>query len=236
VVFCLAQGNNKRCKCLDLNIICVSPQFQGGSGVLYYYNGSHAKALVKLYPELRLKKENFLKSKEGWKTPAIQRSFFEAFARSNNFNPLDAEKWYSVTCKEITRAGGRGALSYYNGSHIKALVMLYPELMLRKRNFFKSQKKRNARKFFDEFAKSKKFSPLDAEMWYSVTAKEILRAGGDKLLFEYNGSYIKALVKLFPELCLKKENFLKFKKKRKKLPPTEENFQELSHPGIHCTA
>ncbi len=35
---------------------------------------------------------------------------------------------------------------------------------------------RKARKFFDEFAKSKNFNPLDSERWYAVTKKEILRA------------------------------------------------------------
>jgi len=65
----------------------------------------------------------------------------------------------------------------------------------------------NARKFLNEFAESKKFNPLDAEKWYSVTKKEIITAGGGRLLLNYNGSYIKALVKLFPELKLQKENF-----------------------------
>jgi hypothetical protein len=30
-----------------------------------------------------------------------------------------------------------------------------------------------ARKFFDEFARSKNFDPLDAEQWYSITKTEI---------------------------------------------------------------
>jgi hypothetical protein len=32
------------------------------------------------------------------------------------------------------------------------------------------------RKFFDEFAKSKNFNPLDAENWYSITKAQILQA------------------------------------------------------------
>jgi hypothetical protein len=32
---------------------------KGGTRILNYHNGSHIKALIKLYPELMLKKENF---------------------------------------------------------------------------------------------------------------------------------------------------------------------------------
>jgi len=179
----------------------------GGGKVLLNYEGSHIKALVKLYPELMLKKGNFLQSEKGWKATTNQREFFDGFARSNNFNPLDAENWYSVTLQEITRAGGSGLLKYYNGSHIKALVRLYPELMFKKGNFFRSEKMLKARNFFDEFARSKNFNPLEDKKWYSVTKKEVIRAGGEELLMNYKGSHIKALVKLYPELMLKQREF-----------------------------
>jgi len=135
-------------------------------------------------------------------------------AASKKFNPLDAQSWYSVTREDIIRAGGWGLLKYYEGSYIKALVKLYPELMLEKGNFFRSEKGwkalANQRKFFDEFARSKNFSPLDAEKWYSITNKEITTAGGGGLLKYYNLSHIKALVKIYPELNLKRRNFFKF--------------------------
>jgi len=95
--------------------------------------------LVKLYPELNLKLGNFVQSEE-WKAPASQRNFLDSFARSKKFNPLNAEKWYSVTRDKIIRAGGRALLFYYNGSHIKALVKLYPELMLKRSNFLSKSK------------------------------------------------------------------------------------------------
>jgi len=152
-----------------------------------------------------------LSSKERWKSPAIQRSFFDRFARFKYFSPLDTEKWYSVTYKEIRRAGGRALLKYYNGSHIKAMVKLYPELTLEKGNFFRSERAWKARKFFEEFAIHSNFNPLDAERWGSVTCRDIIQAGGEKLLLNYNGSHIKALMKLYPELRLKKDNFEKWK-------------------------
>jgi len=180
--------------------------------LLSYYNGSHIKALMKLYPELV---ENFLQFKEGWKSLRNQRKFFDAFARSKKFNPSDAENWYSVTYKEIISAGGSTLLGYYNGSHIKALVKLYPELKLKKGNFLNSKKGwkslGNQRKFFDDFARSKNFNPLDSGNWYFITCKDVRRAGGNGLLKYYNGSHVRALVKLYPELMLRKESFFQFK-------------------------
>jgi len=49
---------------------------------------------------------------------------------------------------------------------------------------------------------------LDAEKWYSIGLNEIRRAGGRSLLSYYKGSYIKALMKLYPEL---KEQLLQLK-------------------------
>jgi hypothetical protein len=41
--------------------------------------------------------------------------------------------------------------------------------------FYSANKKICQRKFFDEFAKLKKFSPLNAEQWYRTTRREIVR-------------------------------------------------------------
>ncbi len=41
---------------------------------------------------------------EGWKASQNQRKFCDAFARSKKFNPLDSEKWYSVTRYELSKA------------------------------------------------------------------------------------------------------------------------------------
>jgi len=130
------------------------------------------------------------------------------------------EKWSFVSHNEILRSGGGSLLSYYNGSHIRALGKLYPELKENLLLFKEGWKApENQRKFFDEFARSKKFNPMDPENWYSVTRNDIQRAGGSSLLNNYfNGSHVKALVKLYPELMLKMENFLNLRKKRSGLP------------------
>jgi len=46
----------------------------------------------------------------------------------------------TLSCNDVKRAGGSGLLSYYNGSHIKALVRLYPKLMLKTGNFLQFNK------------------------------------------------------------------------------------------------
>jgi len=169
------------------------------------------KALTKLYPELKLKKDKFYLCKDGWNLPQQRRKFFDDFAKSKQFDPLDAERWYSIEKKEIRKAGGNGIINYYKRSYITALVKLYPELKLKKDNFLLSNEgwksKARQRKFFDDFAKSKQFDPLDAEKWYSITRKEISINGGRSMLKYYNGSHIEALTKLYPGLMLKKKNF-----------------------------
>jgi len=75
-----------------------------------------------------LKKENFLVSQDGWKSPTRQRQFFDEFAKSKLFDPSDINKWHLVTRKDISNAGGRGILKYHKDSLIAALRKLYPEL------------------------------------------------------------------------------------------------------------
>jgi len=160
-----------------------------------------------------------------------QRNFFDEFAKSKQFNPLDAAKWYSITCKEIeTTKGGRGVLKYFKGSHIRALITLYPELMLKEEDFLHSQVWKTPemrRKFLDEFAKFKQFDPLDATKWYSISNREITRVGGTSILNYYKGSHITAVMRLYPELMLNKENFLQFQGRRsektRKLPVNLQN-------------
>jgi len=184
----------------------------GGAGLLRRYHGSHIMALVQLYPELMLKKDIFLRSKKGWKLSENQRKFFDTFARSKKFNPLDAEKWYCISFKDVLRAGGRGLLQYHK-SHVEAIMKAYPELALKKEYFCRSRDvwkiPENRRKFFDSFAISNHFNPLNAAKWCSVSYRHLRKAGARSVLNYYNGSHIKALISLYPELRLKRENFFK---------------------------
>jgi len=42
--------------------------------------------------------------KRNWRDLREQRKFFDFFATTKKFNPLDAEKWYSLPYNEISRA------------------------------------------------------------------------------------------------------------------------------------
>jgi len=185
----------------------------GGFGILYHFQGSYTAALMEVYPELMLKKENFFR----FQAPEQRRKFLDEFAKSKHFDPLDAEKWYSITKEDIIRAGGRGILNYYNELHMEALAKLYPELGLKLENFLHYQGWKLAeqrRKFFDELAKSKLFDPLDATKWYSVTRKDVTTTkGGNSILHYYKGSFITALIKLYPELILERKKFFLCKRK-----------------------
>jgi len=65
---------------------------------------------------------------------------------------LDAEKWRSITRKDIKDAGGFGILSHHNNSHYEALMNLYPEINFNAHTPLKEKGKwtdeRNQRVFF----------------------------------------------------------------------------------------
>jgi len=148
------------------------------------------------------------------------RRFFDKFANSRQFNPLDSQKWYAISKKDLIKAGGSGILNvYYKGSYIKALTKVYPELSLQKKNFLGSKREgkwksaTKCRKFFDTFAAVKQFNPLDSQKWYLVSNKDVVKAGGSGILNHYQGSHIKALIKLYPEISLQQEGFSTQKRK-----------------------
>jgi len=61
-----------------------------------------------------------------WRDAAKRRKFMDDFAKSKNFDPLDVEKWYSVTMSEIRNNGGSGVLWQHKNSLKIALKELYP--------------------------------------------------------------------------------------------------------------
>jgi len=112
-------------------------------------------------------------------------------------------------------------LAHYNGSHIKAIIDLYPEIDLKQENFSHHADNNwkdpiNRRAFFDTLAKSKKFDPLEAKKWSTVSYKDVIQAGGGGILHYYNGSHTKALKNLFTEL-----HFNPKAQRQKNLPQVE---------------
>jgi len=66
-----------------------------------------------------------------------RREFFDNFANSKKFDPLDGERWYTIGHEAVIKAGGKGVLNHSGGSHIKAIIDLYPEINWKKEKFFK---------------------------------------------------------------------------------------------------
>jgi len=147
-----------------------------------------------------------------------RRQFFDQFAESKNFHPiLESEKWYSVGWADIKSIpGGSGVLNYY-GSHITAIMKLYPELKLEKKKFLRSidndwTTEKARRDFFDNLAKQKGIDPLIPQSWSSVSVCDIKKTkGGSAVLRYYGESRCKALISLYSGLGFNKEN-LKTKK------------------------
>jgi hypothetical protein len=81
----------------------------------------------------------------------------------------------------------------------------------------------NRRRFFDELAHEKGFNPLDVGRWYRISLDEILEKrvcetslpldndcnfqSAEHILMYHGGSYMKALIDLYPELHLERTKF-----------------------------
>jgi hypothetical protein len=96
--------------------------------------------------------------------------------------------------------GGHSLLNnYYNGSYVKALIDIYPELLLQKERFshYTGLQRLNSiclpiflihfsdadwtnsmkrREFFDNLATVNHFNPLDAGKWYSISSYDVASA------------------------------------------------------------
>jgi len=205
----------------------------GGKHVLSIYNGSLSKALISLYPELNFQMEKFsshkLQDNEGkeesgestickaeqkclnYKDKTKRREFFDRIAKTNKFDALDSHNWKTFTRRDIIAQGGAAILKHYKGSFIKALQDLYPELKLQQNKLTKKVRNwKNSRKrkeFFDLFAKTNNFNPMEVHKWYKVTRRDIINAGGKGLLKYHKESHIQALIDLYPALKLKKDQF-----------------------------
>jgi len=149
-------------------------------------------------------------------------SFFEKFAKEKGFDPLQPGNWYNNICYEdiCNIKGGTSILSYHKGSYTKALIDLYPELLLEERkfhgpNYGSWQHPQTRRDFFDQLAEEKGFHPSESVQWYKLLSFEVLkRKGGFRVLKYHEGSHIKALIDLYPELHLEESRFAAFTRKR----------------------
>jgi len=108
-----------------------------GSKVLSYHNSSHIKALMDLYPELNLDAHKFHTPPYKYEDDHNRREFFERLANDLEFDPVfEKDRWYHISRSDVTtRKGGHAVLLHHNGSHVQALMDLYPELTLQSSDF-----------------------------------------------------------------------------------------------------
>eukprot|EP00026_Physarum_polycephalum_P001437 Phypoly_transcript_01438.p1 GENE.Phypoly_transcript_01438~~Phypoly_transcript_01438.p1 ORF type:complete len:1047 (+),score=162.81 Phypoly_transcript_01438:248-3388(+) len=193
---------------------------KGGSSILNYYNNSFIKALMEIYPASGIDESKFkVVRRYYWMDKQNRKQFFDEFAKKRKLDPLVPESWYNKTVDEVTKEkGGATVLNMYNRSLVRALEDTYPNLILdpakfvvRKRYYWAA--KANRKRFFDEYAKRKKFDPLVANHWYGTLNDHILgNKGGISILKFYDKSVPKALMDVYPSINWDETKFEQFKR------------------------
>jgi len=150
-----------------------------------------------------------------WRQETQRRKFFEELAADLGYGNTDAETWLEkISLKDVVKKkGGYAVLAYYKMSYPKAITELYPELALTIESFHKNARvsltpQERSRQFFNQLANDKKFDPLDASQWYTLSALDVRgRKGSRPVLENHKGSHIQALIDTYPELHLKRNKF-----------------------------
>eukprot|EP00026_Physarum_polycephalum_P000389 Phypoly_transcript_00389.p1 GENE.Phypoly_transcript_00389~~Phypoly_transcript_00389.p1 ORF type:complete len:1231 (+),score=194.32 Phypoly_transcript_00389:52-3744(+) len=179
--------------------------FPGSRKMLSFYNNSLARALVSLFPALKLDPSKFKFLRNYWKDIGKRLYFFETFAKDNSFDPHVPENWYPIRPEQILAIpGGRNLLSMYGNSLYRTLQELFPDMNLQKskfqyiRNYWEQAS--NRRKFFEGIANIRGFDPLIAKNWYSFPTSSFVAAKGAGNVLSKHKSYAQALVDLFPDV------------------------------------
>eukprot|EP00026_Physarum_polycephalum_P001465 Phypoly_transcript_01467.p1 GENE.Phypoly_transcript_01467~~Phypoly_transcript_01467.p1 ORF type:complete len:1055 (+),score=143.84 Phypoly_transcript_01467:198-3362(+) len=189
-------------------------KYKDARSLLSYYSGNLVTALMHLFPQIGLDRDTFTKVSY-WKNERNQRNFFLQVAHAEGFDPLVPENWYTYHIDTLTsHKGAATVLGYHDGKLENALLQLFPEIGLEKSKFSKKTTNywsslHNRRAFFRDLALSEGFDPYVPNNWYLVTLETIAKyKGSSSLLAYYKGSFVKALVSLFPEMALDKARFL----------------------------
>eukprot|EP00026_Physarum_polycephalum_P003969 Phypoly_transcript_03986.p1 GENE.Phypoly_transcript_03986~~Phypoly_transcript_03986.p1 ORF type:complete len:741 (+),score=114.71 Phypoly_transcript_03986:43-2265(+) len=198
-------------------------QLKEASSILAHQNGSFVKTLANIFPEINFDFSKFsvLKNKF-WHDMKNRRNFFDKFARERGFDPLVPDNWYTSDKSAIRRIkGAQSILNYYNSSIVNALIHVYPDIGLKQEGFDRMpvgywNSSHNQRNFFEKFASQKGFDPLLPENWYLVLKEDLLAFGAGALLGNFKGSYVRALVHVFPDLEFEPKKFADLDGKRRK--------------------
>jgi len=179
--------------------------------VIGHHSNSVTKALLDLFPEIGLTKEDLIHSfkKIKWSEPNNRRMFFENYAKDNMFDPLVYNNWLLQPISNIKNSkDSKFVLSHYNMSVAKALSHLFPEFNLKPQN--KWEDPRNRRKFFENYASRNKFNPLNPINWYEQPKDQIKHTKNSMNVLQYHSNSIaKALLDLFPNIGLNQTQLAK---------------------------
>eukprot|EP00026_Physarum_polycephalum_P001621 Phypoly_transcript_01623.p1 GENE.Phypoly_transcript_01623~~Phypoly_transcript_01623.p1 ORF type:complete len:1048 (-),score=160.89 Phypoly_transcript_01623:116-2998(-) len=183
-------------------------QSKGGRAVMQKFKG-YSAALRALFPDTQFDDSNF--QQVPWQKVETRRQFFENYAKDNDFDPLVPENWYSQPRDIIMTIKGAYSIVSYHGTLPDALIDLFPNIGLEKSRFlnlYAWHKQENRKRFFETYAKAHNFDPKIPDNWYSRSREDILSvSGAGGVLSYHSGSYIKALVDLFPNIGWDKSKF-----------------------------
>eukprot|EP00026_Physarum_polycephalum_P001458 Phypoly_transcript_01460.p1 GENE.Phypoly_transcript_01460~~Phypoly_transcript_01460.p1 ORF type:complete len:826 (+),score=126.37 Phypoly_transcript_01460:385-2862(+) len=182
---------------------------KGTKRVIFYHKNSVARALLDLFPEVSFDKTK-LYARSAWHLESSRKQFFENYAATNGFNPLDPEQWYfQARNKIMTTKGAANVLYYHKNSIARALQDLFPNIGIDAAKLWNRRPRNiveNRRKFFEDFAKENDFDPLNPLHWYSLGRKKIMSTPGiSTVLYYHNNSASAALIELFPDIGLEKD-------------------------------
>jgi len=134
-------------------------------------------------------------------TEVLSRVLTEIFSIDQAFS-LDTNSWTNGTLLRQKKLGGGTILQYYNNSPSTALKTVYPEhnweiwkFKMVPMGYWEQSQHRTT--FFDRLFETLGYKSMND--LYNVTADDIVRNGGFKLLNYYSGSPSKALQSAYPE-------------------------------------
>jgi hypothetical protein len=140
------------------------------------------------------------KPKGFWTDIKNQREFFEQIATELNVDISDPSQWNQITSHDIVQRGGKGLLNHYSSSVTVALQTAFPDHTIgttKQKGYWTILA--NQRKFFEGVAKDLNIDVHNPSHWKLVHSDFIAKNGGSSILKKYNGSFVSALKKIFPD-------------------------------------
>eukprot|EP00026_Physarum_polycephalum_P002904 Phypoly_transcript_02913.p1 GENE.Phypoly_transcript_02913~~Phypoly_transcript_02913.p1 ORF type:complete len:747 (+),score=87.92 Phypoly_transcript_02913:75-2315(+) len=185
-----------------------------GGKVLYQSQesktSSFATTLKEAFPELKFDDTKFPKTPSYFlKEKANRRQVLENFASRSGFDPLIPKNWYSIHSNVLCADKAvLAVMRMYDKSLVRMLLDIFPSILwdpslflsIPNNYWFESS---NRRKFFEKFAKQKRFDPLIASNWSDFRPRHIIAKGGATVLQYYGGDVQAAVRHLFPDLSPK---------------------------------